>query len=261
MSTEDHASDVLNALDGAISETVPAPRVGVLFSGGLDSSIVASLLSRHCEVVLYTVGVEGSYDLRVGRETAEFMGLEWHGVVVDESTIVDSIPVIVELCGTVNPVIISFEFPLLFVAQAAIEEHLFSGQGADELFAGYARYMEMDDKDRRRSMAHDLRTVLERNLGYEEAIASRFGKTVHHPYLHPLVREAAMAIPPEEDIDGTRVKAILRDVARQMGLGDVVERKKKAAQYGSGIMRAMKAAAKRQGLTVRMLVTQLGGQV
>ena len=42
-----------------------------------------------------------------------------------------------------------------------------------------------------------------------------------------------------------------------MELGDLAERKKKAAQYGSGSMRTMKAAAKSRGTTVRSLVLEL----
>jgi asparagine synthase (glutamine-hydrolysing) len=56
---------------------------------------------------------------------------------------------------------------------------------------------------------------------------------------------------------GDENKAILRDVGRALGLGPIADRKKKAAQYGSGIMNTMKAMAKRDGMTLTEMVDSL----
>jgi asparagine synthase (glutamine-hydrolysing) len=56
---------------------------------------------------------------------------------------------------------------------------------------------------------------------------------------------------------GEENKAILRDVGRALGLGPIADRKKKAAQYGSGIMNVMKAMAKRDGVTLSEMVNSL----
>ena len=63
----------------------------ILFSGGLDSGVVAALASRYCEPALYTVGIEGSIDLQAGEGSAATMGLKWVGIVVDEDTLLDEV--------------------------------------------------------------------------------------------------------------------------------------------------------------------------
>lgn len=256
-----HAEELLAGLRKAVSEIVDPEGAGVLFSGGLDSSIVAALLARQSPVTLYTVGTEESYDIRAGREGAEFLGLPWKGIVVQEDELLDAVRHIIRLTGTVNPIIISFEIPLFFVSKYADEKVLFGGQGADELFAGYARYVDMEEPQRMEEMDRDMAKLMDETLAHETAIAGSFGKEVRYPYLHPHVIDMVRRMPMEEKMSGEVRKAVLREVARMMELGDLAEKKKKAAQYGSGSMRTMKAAAKSRGTTVRSLVLELSQEV
>jgi asparagine synthase (glutamine-hydrolysing) len=249
------------ALEEAMAELVPDERIAVLFSGGLDSTIVAKLAAARGEPTLYTVGVKGSYDLEVGERTARLLDLPWEGIVISEDELLESIPEMVRIMGTRNPIPLSFEMPLYFVSRHVTETRLYGGQGADELFAGYARYLEMSEEERAKCMECDLETLLTRTLRYEASISEHFGKRIYHPYLHRAVREVVTGLPMSDKMgDGVR-KAILREVARGMGLGEAAERKKKAAQYGSGVMRAMKAVAKRRGMTVRRLIAELSSDI
>lgn len=252
-----HAEELFVGLKKAVSEIATPEGAGVLFSGGLDSSIVAGLLARHGPVTLYTVGTEGSYDLKAGQEGAEILGLPWRGIVVKEQELLDAVKHIIRLTGTVNPIIISFEIPLYFVSKYAKEHLLYGGQGADELFAGYARYIDMEGSELMQQMDADMAKLMDETLAHEKSIAGSFGKEVRYPYLHPHVVEMVRRMPMEEKMSGDVRKAVLREVARMMELGDLAERKKKAAQYGSGSMRTMKAAAKSRGTTVRSLVLEL----
>ena len=252
-----HAENLLIGLKKAIVEMSPSENVGVLFSGGLDSSIVAALLAQNCPVTLYTVGTEGSYDLLAGQQAASLMNLPWQGIIIEEEELIAAIPEMVKIAGTVNPIIISFEIPLYFVSKRAPESHLFSGQGADELFAGFARYFDMVDSQREEQMDVDMAKLLTETIAHETAIAKNFHKEVHYPYLHPMVMEMVREMPMEEKMNGDVRKAVLREVGRNIGLGEVAERKKKAAQYGSGSMRAIKVVAKKRGTTVRSLILEL----
>jgi len=83
---------------------------------------------------------------------------------------------------------------------------------------------------------------------------------MHHPFLHGEVIGAAQRIPTEEHIVDGRRKAILCQVAELMGLRDVAQRPKKAAQYGSGIMKVIKKEAKRRGMSSQQLVHTLAGE-
>jgi asparagine synthetase B (glutamine-hydrolysing) len=57
-------------------------------------------------------------------------------------------------------------------------------------------------------------------------------------------------LPPELKVSGEERKVALRMMARALGLSDgLAGQKKTAAQYGSGIMKVLKAEAKRRGLS------------
>jgi asparagine synthase (glutamine-hydrolysing) len=91
----------------------------------------------------------------------------------------------------------------------------------------------------------------------EWRLASHFGKVIRHPFLHRDVVEFAQVLPISECIDQGERKKILREVAALLDLGPVVSRPKKAAQYGSGVMKEMKAEAKRRDVPLSGLVAAL----
>ena len=247
---------LLGTLDEAVRDKIFTRRTGVLFSGGIDSSVVAALVARHSDPTLYTVGVEGAHDLTVAKSTAEDLGLNWVGLVVGEEEIRQAIKGMVPVFGT-SPLTLSFEMPLYLVLGVASEDLLLCGQGADELYAGYSRYRSMDEASMRSSMAHDVEALISQGMGIEKRAAEAFGKTLVHPFLDAEVVKVSLDLPLEMLLRGDENKAILRDVGRALGLGPIADRKKKAAQYGSGIMNAMKAMAKRQGVTLGEMVSSL----
>ncbi len=222
-----------------------------MFSGGVDSCVVASLASNHVLVTLYTVGVEGAHDLRVGESSALAMGLAWKGIIIMESDIREAMPFVARYMGTVSPLALSFEMPLFFVARAAFEEIVLCGQGADELFGGYARYETMSPSERRHSMKVDADALITTGAPAERRLASALGKELGHPYLDRSVVDMAISLPDDMLVnDGVR-KVALRQVATALGLEEAALRPKKAAQYGSGIMKAMKGMAKRERLSLK----------
>ncbi len=247
---------LLSTLDEAVREKISTGTTGVLFSGGIDSSVVAALVARHSRTTLYTVGIEGASDLTVAKSTAEGLGLDWVGLVVGEDEIRQAIKGMVPFFGT-SPLTLSFEMPLFLVLGVAAEDLLMCGQGADELYAGYSRYRSMEEKGMRASMGHDLEALLVHGMKAEKQAAGSFGKTLFHPFLDPEVVRMSLDLPLEMLLRGDENKAILRDVGRALGLGPIADRKKKAAQYGSGIMNAMKRMAKRDGLTLGEMVNRL----
>jgi asparagine synthase (glutamine-hydrolysing) len=177
-------------------------------------------------------------------------------VVVGEEEIGRAIKGMVPIFGA-SPLTLSFEMPLYLVLGVANEDLLLCGQGADELYAGYSRYRSMDESTMRTTMGHDLEALIAHGMGVEKRAAEAFGKTLVHPFLDPEVVKVSLDLPLEVLLRGDENKAILRDVGRALGLGPIADRKKKAAQYGSGIMNAMKAMAKRKGMALSEMVNYL----
>ena len=81
---------LLEALDSTVRSMVSGKDVAVAFSGGLDSGVIATLCKRYARSVkLYTVGVEGSYDVRESEELANVLGMEWVHIPIDEHSLID----------------------------------------------------------------------------------------------------------------------------------------------------------------------------
>lgn len=229
----------------------------ILFSGGLDSTVVARLASQACRVELYTVGVKGAHDLVIGEKAGKELDLHWVPIVLTEPEIIGALPELAKTIGTENPLTLSFELPLWIGASHVRERLILTGQGADELFGGYARYLRMTPDELATNMANDQETLLRVGIERENRIASRFQKESKYPFLHPSVVNLARTFPKEDFINGEERKVVLRHVATLLGLHAAASRPKKAAQYGSGIMKVMKGEAKRRGIELGRLVPAL----
>ncbi|MHC1709313.1 MAG: asparagine synthase-related protein [Methanomassiliicoccales archaeon] len=231
-------------------------RTAVLFSGGLDSSLLTALAKPFSELRLYTVGYPGSHDLEAGRNGAEELGLPWQPILMDDDLLRSAIVHLRDHVGVTDPVTISFEVPFCVVCAKVPEKVLLSGQGADELFGGYARYASMSPEELGEARTADVRGLLFEGYLREVRMAQGFGKMLVCPYLDPKVIEAGLSILPEDLFGEMGNKRPLRIIAQGMGLSAAMA-PKKAAQYGSGVMKAMKRLAAAQGLDLGRWVAEV----
>jgi asparagine synthase (glutamine-hydrolysing) len=252
-----HLEVVLARLDEATKGSLGGEQVALMFSGGIDSCIIAQLARRHAEVHLYTVGLEGAHDISVACQTAERLQLPWTSIPIDAKEVRRGVAAIQGILGPMDPLPISFELPLFFVAEKVTERVLSSGQGADEAFGGYARYEAMTPEARRTAMHKDVEGLLAYGSPMEKRLASHFGKDIRHPFLDREVIEAAITLPDDMVVKDGQRKVALRAIAPTLGLEVEASRPKKAAQYGSGIMHCMKAEAKKDGMELRDWVAHL----
>jgi asparagine synthase (glutamine-hydrolysing) len=250
-SAHEYAKEIEKVLTASVSKlTDGVKRVAVPFSGGLDSSIIAELASRSTDVTLYVSGFEDSHDFRVADESASMLDLPIIKIKIVEKDIESVIPICAEIIKSNNPVVLSFELPLFFTAKNSIEKILLSGQGADELFAGYARYLE--SKNLREDLQNDVNELKNKGILRDKNIVSYFIKELRTPFLDENVVKIGLSVPVEYKIkDGIR-KYVLREVGKSLCLPDeIVMRKKKAAQYSSGIMKGMRKLAKEKSLSLK----------
>ncbi|MGC9514999.1 asparagine synthase-related protein [Methanocrinis sp.] len=237
------AEDLELAIETAVHLRRGQEGVAVALSGGVDSALVAALARRKCVVV----GVEGSSDLKRAKTAAEVLDLSLEMVIIDPRRIEEALTGVLAVIPRTNAVDASIAATLYFVAEWGGDqgyERILAGQGADELFGGYARYLETE------TLCSDLERDfrgLAVQAARDQAVAGLFGAYFSLPYLDVRVVRAAMAIPPEEKIkDGIR-KRPLREVAARKMPNEVAYREKKAMQYGSGVMREMKKLARKRG--------------
>jgi asparagine synthase (glutamine-hydrolysing) len=215
--------------------------LGILFSGGVDSALLAWELRRRKGVELSTAGLDGSPDLRAARSGAELLGLPWSPAVVSASEVVSRAEELREDLEGLSPVgrrvLVSFA---VAVAHANPSE-LLCGQGADELFLGYAHYRGLSPASALLRAEEDLERLRENEWPRAQNLARRLGKSVHAPYLEPEFIAAARAVPVEIRLPREVPKAFFRDWALRRGLpSELAGRPKRALQYGSGFDRVLR---------------------
>lgn len=119
--------------------------VGSFLSGGIDSSIIASIAKEmNPNLLTFSVGFEhrGFSEVDVAKETAEKLGLKNYSVTVTPKEFMDEFPKI--MWHMDDPLADPAAVPLYFVAKEA-RKHVtvvLSGEGSDELFGGYNIYCE-----------------------------------------------------------------------------------------------------------------------
>ncbi|MBN2734137.1 MAG: asparagine synthase [Methanomicrobiaceae archaeon] len=216
----------------------------VAFSGGVDSALIAKIAKRPC----VTVGLKGSHDLNHAKEVALSLGLqETHFVEIPASDIKKALKSVIPLLPLKTPVEASIATTIFFITRWAHEngyEKIIAGQGADELFGGYARYLDTESIED--TLKSDFES-LERQGRRDQAVAEKNGTYISCPYLDVRVVRAAKALPPESMVtDGIR-KYPLRKVASMHMNEDFAFYGKKAMQYGSGIMKEIQKLARDNG--------------
>ena len=230
----------------------------VALSGGVDSTLLAALAGLPC----VTVGMEGSGDLQRGRMAAEILGVPWEKVTITEEEVEEALPVVAGAIPGVTPLDVSIATGLFFVARWAAEmghRRVLVGQGADELFGGYARYRTAADVPA--MLARDFASLRGQALR-DQAVARLHGTAFSLPYLDLRVVRAARSIPPDRLVSAGMGKVPLRELAARLLPPEVALAPKKAMQYGTGISRAIRELARKNGYkgSVQRYIFRLTGE-
>ena len=257
----DVSAELTDVLRTVIKEMVGGKDVAVAFSGGLDSGIIAAMVREYASsVTLYTAGVQDAYDVLESESLAKILGMDWEHVLISEDDLEDCIKEMIEVTGTVNPITLSFEIPLFYVSRRAKETLIIGGQGADELFAGYSKYVGLSEDEFKDLREADMARLFNDTLSHESMVSKHFGKTILYPYLDKRVMDVVGKIDMKDLIPGDVRKANLRKVADNIGQPEVAAKKKKAAQYGSGAMNLFRKIAKKKGVTVSDMIMEMSGR-
>jgi len=130
---------------------------GVLLSGGLDSSLVASICARHIKrrsthfpkLHSFTVGLENSPDLIAAKKVAEYLGTIHHAYTYTMDEGADSVREVIRSLETYDVTTIRASTPMYLMSRkikAMGIKMVLSGEGADEVFGGYLYFHKCPNK-------------------------------------------------------------------------------------------------------------------
>ncbi len=138
-------STVYYSLEEAVIKRVENTdrEVACLLSGGLDSSLVAALVKRHYKGELHTwsIGMEGSEDLKYAKIVADHIGSTHHSIVVTEEEFLSYIPDVIKTIESYDTTTVRASVGNWLISKYIKENSdakvIFNGDGSDEVMGGY----------------------------------------------------------------------------------------------------------------------------
>ncbi|MFH1394553.1 MAG: asparagine synthase-related protein [Candidatus Omnitrophota bacterium] len=226
--------EIILKLKNSICEAVPERgELGLLFSGGLDSSVLAAInpKMKAINVSLKTYGEDISY----ASYLAEFLNLDYFRKEVEIEEAIEIIPEVIKLLKSFDPAIpndMVVYFGLKKAKEMGIKEIL-AGDGSDELFAGYSFMRKMDDLEEYIKRISSLMTFSSNDL------AAHFNMHINQPFLNEYVIDLAVKMPREFKIknenEQTWGKWILRKAFEDMLPKRTCWQTKRPLECGSGM--------------------------
>ncbi len=214
--------------------------LGAFLSGGLDSSIICAIARKHLpELHTFSVGVEGSRDLQSARMLSQYLDTIHHEYILTEKEIKEKLPHIIYHLESFDQDLVRSAFPCYFTSKIAAEEVkvILTGEGADELFAGYTYYKDIPDEkvlheELRRSVAslHNINLQRVDRMTMAHSIEGRV------PFLDLRMIELGQKVPARYKLAGEPPveKWILRKAFEDLLPEEIVWRKKEQFDEGSG---------------------------
>lgn len=258
------ARELRLVLEDAVAKWMVADvEVGAFLSGGLDSSIIAAIAQRVREregkgsLKTFAVGTEGSADVEAARAVAAHIGSDHREYSFAARDVADNLAHVIYHLESADVDLVRSAIPTLFAARLARNEvkAVLTGEGADELFAGYTYHHEYIDNPRALAdeLTRSLGTMHNINLQRVDRITMAESLEARTPFLDRDLIDFAQSVPatlkvcrtdPEavESTGPTTEKWILRKACADLLPESLVWRKKSQFDQGSGTVEALQEA-------------------
>ncbi len=224
--------------------------LGVFLSGGLDSSLVAAIAARWYgergeRLKTFAVGLEGSSDLAAARAVAEHLGAEHHESVYTAEDALAALPEVVRCIESFDPSLVRSAVPNYILARFTAEhvKVVLTGEGADEIFAGY-EYLEgfETEEDLHEEIVRTVEGLHNLNLQRCDRVTMAHGLEARVPFLELDMIELGLSLPAGWKLagEGQPEKRLLRQAFDGWLPEDFLWRKKEQFGDGSGAASVLK---------------------
>jgi asparagine synthase (glutamine-hydrolysing) len=220
--------------------------VGVFLSGGLDSSVVAAVMARASAagtVHSFAAGTPDSSDLAAARVVADALGLVHHERVYTDEDVVAVLAAVVVSTESYEPSLIRSAVPNFLLAEMAARhvKVVLTGEGADELFAGYHHLRDLSEEDLRDALVDGVAGLHNLNLQRCDRVTMAHGLEARVPFLAREMLAVAQRIPIAWKLlgDDGQEKRLLREAFTGWLPDEILWRRKEQFGDGSGTADAM----------------------
>lgn len=236
--SEHIARELRRLLATSVEKRVKGDTMGSWLSGGLDSSTIAALARPHVKVLhTFAAGLSGAPDLEHAREVASHIGSHHHEVIVTLDEMLAVLPDVIYHLESFDALLVRSSITNYLVAKAASDyvPAVFSGEGGDELFAGYEYLKSLDPETLPDELIDITGRLHNTALQRVDRSASAHGTVAHVPFADPDVVDYALRIPVAYKLQDGVEKWILRRAMEGALPERVLTRTKAKFWEGAGI--------------------------
>ena len=236
------ASELRLKLEQAIIRRAASDEMGTWLSGGVDSSAIAALARPHVRKLhSFVSGVEGAPDVDYGGQMAEFLGTEHHVLIVTLEDLLAALPEVIYHLESFDALLVRSSITN-YLTSKMVSDYVgvvYSGEGGDELFAGYDYIKDLPTEKIPEECEDIVMRLHNTALQRVDRSAQAHGVVPFVPFTDREVVEYALSIPPEYKVyrgDGTAIeKWILRKAVEDTVPDAVLWRPKAKFWQGAGV--------------------------
>ena len=231
---------VKNTLITAVKKRLISDRpIACLLSGGLDSSLITSIVSNilNKQIETFSIGLPGATDLGYAKKVSEFVGTKHTEIIVKEEDFLNEIPETIKRIESYDTTTVRASVGNYLVAKYISEisdaKVIFNGDGADELMGGYLYFKKAPSNLEFDKEIHKLLG----NIHYFDVLrsdrsVSSCGLEPRTPFLDKTFVNAYLSIPVKYRNSSEQEKKLLRDAFKGYLPEEVLYRQKEAFSDG-----------------------------
>lgn len=236
-------------IESSVTDCISNNDVGAWLSGGIDSTAIAAIARPNVkELHTFTIGLAGSQDVHYASIAAKHIGSNHHSRLVTTDEIISIIPDVIYHLESFDALLIRSSLLNFLVAKMAADyvPAVFSGEGADELFAGYEYLHQVPMNKLQGELSDILMRLHNTALQRVDRSAAAHGLVAYLGLLDQDIVELAQQIPVEYKIRDGVEKWILRKAVEDLLPEALLMRKKAKFWQGGGVQESIAEYAKEE---------------